>query len=57
MQRTAASQPHIGLDRWDLPRELRGKTGIYALNEEPHPQVLLVFGFSNLKPEASSVSR
>src|SRR6185312_5878310 len=28
----------------------------YTLKEEPHPQVLFTFGFSNLKPEASSVS-
>ena len=27
-----------------------------ALKEEPQPQVLLVFGFSNLKPAASRVS-
>src|SRR5271157_445612 len=29
----------------------------YALKLDPHPQVLLTFGFSNLKPLASSVSR
>lgn len=29
---------------------------IYTLNEEPQPQVLLTFGFSNLKPAPSSVS-
>src|SRR6478752_5945418 len=29
---------------------------VYTLNEEPHPQVLFTFGFSNLKPEASRVS-
>jgi NADPH2:quinone reductase len=28
----------------------------YALNDDPHPQVLFVFGFSNLNPAASSVS-
>ena len=28
----------------------------YTLKEEPHPQVLFTFGFSNLKPEASNVS-
>jgi hypothetical protein len=28
----------------------------YTLNEDPHPQVLFVFGFSNLNPAASSVS-
>lgn len=28
----------------------------YTLKDEPHPHVLLVFGFSNLKPAASSVS-
>ncbi len=29
----------------------------YTLNEEPQPQVLLTFGFSNLKPAPSSVSK
>jgi hypothetical protein len=28
----------------------------YTLNEDPHPQVLFTFGFSNLKPAPSSVS-
>jgi hypothetical protein len=28
----------------------------YTLNEEPQPQVLFTFGFSNLKPAPSSVS-
>jgi hypothetical protein len=29
---------------------------IYTLNEDPHPQVLFTFGFSNLNPAPSSVS-
>ena len=29
---------------------------LYAWNELPQPQVLLTFGFSNLKPAPSSVS-
>jgi hypothetical protein len=29
---------------------------LYTLNEEPQPQVLFTFGFSNLKPAPSSVS-
>jgi len=28
----------------------------YTLNDEPHPQVLFTFGFSNLNPAASNVS-
>jgi hypothetical protein len=28
----------------------------YTLNEEPQPQVLFTFGFSNLKPAPSRVS-
>src|SRR3954447_18052250 len=28
----------------------------YTLNEDPQPQVLFTFGFSNLKPAPSSVS-
>jgi hypothetical protein len=28
----------------------------YALKEDPQPQVLFTFGFSNLKPAASRVS-
>jgi hypothetical protein len=28
----------------------------YAWNDEPQPQVLFTFGFSNLKPAPSSVS-
>ena len=28
----------------------------YTLNDDPQPQVLFTFGFSNLKPAPSSVS-
>jgi hypothetical protein len=28
----------------------------YTLNDDPHPQVLFTFGFSNLNPAPSSVS-
>jgi hypothetical protein len=33
-----------------------GGAGRYTLNEEPQPQVDFTWGFSNLKPAASSVS-
>ena len=33
-----------------------GKRKLYALNELPQPQVDFTFGFSNLKPDPSSVS-
>jgi hypothetical protein len=42
------------------PGDGRGLGGdskeVYALKDEPQPQVLFTFGFSNLKPAASSVS-
>jgi len=36
--------------------EIKYQTTAYTLNEEPHPQVDFTWGFSNLKPAASSVS-
>lgn len=40
------------------PPAVSHETGLgnYALNELPQPQVDFTFGFSNLKPEPSSVS-
>ncbi len=38
------------------PRATKGPTDIYTLNEEPQPQVLFTFGFSNLKPAPSRLS-
>jgi len=32
------------------------QTKSYTLNEDPQPQVLFTFGFSNLNPAPSSVS-
>jgi hypothetical protein len=39
-----------------MPERIGLKGGRYTLNEEPQPQVLFTWGFSNLKPAASSVS-
>ena len=36
--------------------EIRSDFVLYTLNEDPQPQVLFTFGFSNLKPAPSSVS-
>ena len=38
------------------PKIRCGSSFFYTLKEEPHPQVLFTLGFSNLNPEASSVS-
>jgi hypothetical protein len=52
--------PHraLGLGRNRKAPPQRGSCHqiLYALNEDPQPQVLFTFGFSNLKPAASSVS-
>jgi hypothetical protein len=37
-------------------RQLQLPKSIYTLNDDPQPQVLFTFGFSNLKPAPSSVS-
>jgi hypothetical protein len=42
------------------PRSARAisiKVSGYTLNEDPQPQVLFTFGFSNLNPAPSKVSR
>ena len=39
-----------------LSRQLVREGNSYTLNDDPQPQVLFTFGFSNLKPAPSSVS-
>lgn len=39
-----------------VPSSLGPGFRLYTLNEDPQPQVLFTWGFSNLNPAASSVS-
>jgi hypothetical protein len=52
--------PNLGVQDKSLIAWRRGfetsRPSAYTLNEDPQPQVLFTFGFSNLKPAPSRVS-
>ena len=49
---SADKKPHLAMRLFELIYE----GFVYTWNEDPHPQVLFTFGFSNLKPAPSRLS-
>lgn len=53
----SALSPKQKSPAWHWAFLTRNWNGAYTLNEDPQPQVFFTFGFSNLKPAPSRVSR